>query len=66
MGLNAIGLQLDVIGVNVAPFGLRVTADVLLLGEAVTPWMVGCGLVIVLGTTLSTGILKLPNLGWSK
>ena len=34
MGLNAIGLQLDVIGVNVAPFGLRVTADVLLLGEA--------------------------------
>ncbi len=39
---------------------------VVLLGETVTPWMVGCGLVIVLGTTLSTGILKLPNLGWSK
>lgn len=39
---------------------------VILLGETVTPWMVGCGLVIVLGTTLSTGILKLPNLGWSK
>jgi drug/metabolite transporter (DMT)-like permease len=36
---------------------------VVLLGETVTPWMVGCGLVIVLGTTLSTGILKLPNLG---
>ena len=39
---------------------------VVLLGETVTPWMVGCGLVIVLGTTLSTGILKLPILGWSK
>ena len=39
---------------------------VILLGETVTPWMVGCGLVIVLGTTLSTGILKLPSLGWSK
>ena len=39
---------------------------VILLGETVTPWMVGCGLVIVLGTTLSTGILKLPILGWSK
>lgn len=39
---------------------------VILLRETVTPWMVGCGLVIVLGTTLSTGILKLPILGWSK
>jgi drug/metabolite transporter (DMT)-like permease len=35
---------------------------VILLGETVTPWMVGCGLVIVLGTTLSTGMLKLPDL----
>ncbi len=35
---------------------------VVLLGETVTPWMVGCGLVIVLGTTLSTGILKLPKI----
>ena len=35
---------------------------VVLLGESVTPWMVGCGLVIVLGTTLSTGILKLPKI----
>lgn len=33
---------------------------VILLGETVTPWMVGCGLVIVMGTTLSTGMLKLP------
>lgn len=39
---------------------------VILLGETVTPWMVGCGLVIVLGTTLSTGILKFSNLGLSK
>jgi drug/metabolite transporter (DMT)-like permease len=33
---------------------------VLLLGEAVTPWMLVCGLVIVLGTTLSTGMWRLP------
>ncbi len=30
---------------------------VLLLGETVTWWMLACGLVIVLGTTLSTGLL---------
>ena len=35
---------------------------VILLGETVTPWMVGCGLVIVLGTTLSTGLMKLPKM----
>jgi drug/metabolite transporter (DMT)-like permease len=35
---------------------------VILLGETVTPWMVGCGLVIVMGTTLSTGLLKLPKM----
>lgn len=32
---------------------------VVLLGEVVTPWMVGCGLVIVAGTALSTGLLTL-------
>lgn len=32
---------------------------VVLLGEGVTPWMVGCGLVIVAGTALSTGFIKL-------
>jgi drug/metabolite transporter (DMT)-like permease len=31
---------------------------VVLLGEVVTPWMAGCGLVIVLGTALSTGLIK--------
>lgn len=31
---------------------------VLLLGEAVTTWMLICGAVIVLGTALSTGLLK--------
>ncbi len=31
----------------------------LLLGEALTPWMVGCGLVIVCGTALSTGLVTL-------
>lgn len=30
---------------------------VVLLGEVVTPWMVGCGLVIIAGTTLSTGLV---------
>ena len=30
----------------------------LLLGEQITPWMLGCGVVIVLGTALSTGLLK--------
>ncbi len=29
----------------------------LLLGERITPWMLGCGVVIVLGTALSTGLL---------
>jgi drug/metabolite transporter (DMT)-like permease len=32
---------------------------VLLLGETVTPWMVVCGLVIVAGTSLSTGLVGL-------
>lgn len=32
---------------------------VVLLGEVVTPWMVGCGLIILLGTSLSTGLLRL-------
>jgi drug/metabolite transporter (DMT)-like permease len=36
---------------------------VALLGEAVTPWMLVCGLVIVLGTTLSTGMWSLPRVG---
>ncbi len=30
-----------------------------LLGEVVTPWMVACGAVVVLGTALSTGLLVL-------
>jgi drug/metabolite transporter (DMT)-like permease len=31
------------------------------LGEAVTPWMLFCGGVIVFGTALSTGLLRLPH-----
>jgi drug/metabolite transporter (DMT)-like permease len=31
----------------------------LLLGESITPWMVVCALVIIAGTTLSTGLLSL-------
>lgn len=34
----------------------------LFLGEQVTPWMLWCGLVIVCGTALSTGLLRVPAL----
>ena len=34
---------------------------VVLLGEEVTSWMVLCGLITVLGTALSTGMLKWPR-----
>jgi drug/metabolite transporter (DMT)-like permease len=30
---------------------------VVLLGETVTPWMLGCGLVVLLGTALSSGLI---------
>jgi drug/metabolite transporter (DMT)-like permease len=36
---------------------------VLFLGEHVTPWMLLCAAVIVCGTSLSTGLLKLPARG---
>lgn len=39
---------------------------VLFLGEEVTPWMVLCGAVIICGTALSTGLLKLPALRTQK
>ncbi len=48
------------------PFVVPVFAVIygaLFLGETLTPWMVGCGAVIVLGTALSTGLLKLPGAG---
>lgn len=32
-----------------------------LLGETLTPWMLGCGLVVVCGTALSTGLIRLPG-----
>ena len=32
-----------------------------LLGETLTPWMLGCGLVVVCGTALSTGLVSLPK-----
>lgn len=35
---------------------------VLFLDEQVTPWMLACGAVIVCGTALATGLLKLPAL----
>jgi drug/metabolite transporter (DMT)-like permease len=34
---------------------------VLLLGETVTAWMLLCGAVILLGTSLSSGLIKLPG-----
>ena len=30
----------------------------LFLGERITPWMMGCALVIVCGTLLSTGLIR--------
>ena len=30
-----------------------------LLGESVTPWMLGCGAVVLCGTALATGAIKL-------
>jgi hypothetical protein len=33
----------------------------LLLSEHITPWMLGCGLVIVIGTGLASGLLHLPT-----
>ena len=35
-----------------------------MLGEIITPWMLVCGAVIVLGTALSTGLIKLR--GWRR
>jgi drug/metabolite transporter (DMT)-like permease len=35
---------------------------VLLLGERITPWMLVCGAVILCGTALSTGLVKLHRL----
>jgi drug/metabolite transporter (DMT)-like permease len=40
-----------------------VAYGVLLLGEHVTPWMLVCAVVIVCGTALATGLLKLPRRG---
>ena len=43
-------------------FGIPVFANfygVLLLGEVITPWMLVCALIIVLGTMLSAGLVKL-------
>lgn len=34
---------------------------VMLLGEHITPWMLVCGAVILIGTGLSSGLLRLPS-----
>ena len=36
---------------------------VVMLGEHITPWMIACGVVIVLGTGLASGLLQLPFRG---
>jgi drug/metabolite transporter (DMT)-like permease len=38
-----------------------ITYGVLFLGESVTAWMLLCGAVILLGTALSSGLVKLPG-----
>jgi drug/metabolite transporter (DMT)-like permease len=38
-----------------------VAYGVLLLGEGITLWMLLCGAVILLGTALSSGLVKLPG-----
>ncbi len=40
-----------------------VAYGILFLDESLTPWMLFCGLVIVCGTALSTGVLKLGRKG---
>ena len=42
-----------------AALGLVVFYGVAFLGEAVTAWMLFCAVVIVCGTALSTGLLKI-------
>jgi drug/metabolite transporter (DMT)-like permease len=38
-----------------------VVYGVVFLGERVTPWMLGCAAIILFGTMLSTGVLRLPR-----
>jgi drug/metabolite transporter (DMT)-like permease len=38
-----------------------VSYGIIFLGEKLTGWMLGCGAVIVLGTALASGVLKLPT-----
>ena len=40
-----------------------VAYGILFLDESLTPWMLVCGLVIVCGTALSTGVLQLGRKG---
>ena len=36
------------------------------VGEAVTHWMLVCGVVIVCGTALSTGLVRVPMPAWGR
>jgi len=38
-----------------------VVYGVVFLGERVTPWMLGCAAIILCGTMLSTGVLRMPG-----
>ena len=39
--------------------GFAVFYGVALLGETVTPWMLFCGAIVLCGTALATGVVKL-------
>lgn len=45
-------------GRDLSGAGVRGAVRALFLGETVTPWMLGCGVVIVCGTTPSTGLVR--------
>ena len=56
VGQIAVGMLLG-IGLALAwPAGAR---GVALLGETVTPWMLFCGAIVLCGTALATGVVKL-------
>ena len=64
--LAAVGRQfLPVWAALAVTFAVPVFAVIygaVFLDEQVTPWMLFCGVVIVCGTSLSSGLLRLPAL----
>lgn len=58
--INQIGPAKSLAVTFVVPM-FAVLYGVVLLGEAVTNWMVICSAIIICGTSLSTGLLRLPG-----